>query len=517
MDWNPLNPYIVKKVVTDDTHIERFINVAPDEVLQEFPGVLQEAVQKARPGQWVRISLLYGREFLWRDEIQPMLGRQINKQMLDLAAPNNPVIVRGGFVGTLFNQPAIDEYKNHYGDMWQKFVFPPITERDEETGTCPVCYREVEQEVIYTPDDLREIYRLGLSWMGGYGVTLNSSGLYTGSAIAAYRTLDQRGQMAIRVPWTWQWRPRPDLWVDPYLPEAASALVGKGSDYLWLVGLWPTGSSFNCSTLPGTTPEVKQRERSCIFAPSTPNELALYNMIKAGGRLTGIHTEGDKDIDYMLDIIERASKDAGLTLEEIKTKRHAYDHMGMSPRPDQVQRLKNLGMMVGGYNMFLWEGNAERIFNDYGEQAVAWIQPRRSLLDAGVMSSVEIDRPIGYTDLTYFTVLHIGITRKDKNGKVWAPGQVVSREVMLKAGTIWGAYYAKKEDQLGSLESGKWADLAVLDKDYLTVPVDDIPKLRVLMTMVGGKVVHLVPSLAREIGMQPTGAQVELGGPAAQW
>ena len=57
----------------------------------------------------------------------------------------------------------------------------------------------------------------------------------------------------------------------------------------------------------------------------------------------------------------------------------------------------------------------------------------------------------------------------------------------------------------------------VLDRDYLTVPVDDIPKLRVLLTMVGGKIVHLVPSMAREIGRQPTGAQVELGGAAAQW
>ena len=70
---------------------------------------------------------------------------------------------------------------------------------------------------------------------------------------------------------------------------------------------------------------------------------------------------------------------------------------------------------------------------------------------------------------------------------------------------------------MGSLEPGKWADLVILDKDYLTIPVDDILKIRALMTMVGGKVVHLVPSLAREVGMQPAGANVELGGPAAQW
>ena len=145
------------------------------------------------------------------------------------------------------------------------------------------------------------------------------------------------------------------------------------------------------------------------------------------------------------------------------------------------------------------------------------MQPRKSLLDAGLMNSVEIDRPIGYTDLTYFHVLWIGITRKDYKGQVWGPDQAVSREAMLKFATLGGAYYAKRENVLGSLEPGKWADLVVLDRDYLTIPVDDIPNIRVLMTMVGGKIVHLVPSLAREAGLQPTGAQVELGGPAAQW
>ncbi|MBI4464445.1 MAG: amidohydrolase family protein, partial [Acidobacteria bacterium] len=107
--------------------------------------------------------------------------------------------------------------------------------------------------------------------------------------------------------------------------------------------------------------------------------------------------------------------------------------------------------------------------------------------------------------------------RKGWDGKVYGADQAVDRGTALKTATIWGAYFALREDMLGSLEPGKWADLIVLDRDYLTVPVEEIPKLRVLLTLVGGKVVHLVPSLAREWGMQPTGAQVELGGPAAQW
>ncbi len=88
---------------------------------------------------------------------------------------------------------------------------------------------------------------------------------------------------------------------------------------------------------------------------------------------------------------------------------------------------------------------------------------------------------------------------------------------MLKSATIFAEYGIKRENVLGSLEPGKWADLIVLDRDYRTAPVDVILKIRVLMTMVGGKTVPLVPSLAQKWDMQPTGAQVELDGPAAQW
>src|ERR1019366_7369025 len=143
-----------------------------------------------------------------------------------------------------------------------------------------------------------------------------------------------------------------------------------------------------------------------------------------------------------------------------------------------------------------------QILKDYGERGAMQVVPRKNLLLAGVMSTEEIDRPIGYTDLSYFSVIHSGMTRKDhKSGQIVAPSMVMDRESMLKVATIWGAYYGKVENKAGSLEPGKWADLIVLDRDYLTIPVDDIAKIRVLMTMTGGKIIHLVPSFAREIGM----------------
>lgn len=63
----------------------------------------------------------------------------------------------------------------------------------------------------------------------------------------------------------------------------------------------------------------------------------------------------------------------------------------------------------------------------------------------------------------------------------------------------------RREQKLGSLEAGKLADLVVLDRDYLTVSDDDMPKIKVLLTMVGGRIVHLRDELAHEIGMPPVG------------
>ena len=514
-DWDPLNPYIMKKVVTDDIMVQRFLDAPPQQQLEQFPQVLTEALSKARPGQWVRITMLFGKDYRWKDAITGFLGRQLTKEMLDQSAPNNPVVVRTNFVGTLFNNKVVEETKKFYGDQWAKFVYPPISEREQQTGVCSTCYRYIEQDAAYPPKVLEEIYRLGLSWMTGYGQTLNATSLYTGGAIRAYNALDRKGNMAMRMGWGWYWPYRNDFFQDPYFVQAVAAQEGKGSDYFWVNGMTPRMGG-NCSELPGTSPEVKQRESQCAFANPVVSR-ALYEYMKAGGRISGDHIMADGEIDLMLDIIEKAGKDSGMTVADIRSKRHVTEHMAMYPRPDQIPRFKNLGMMTSGWDFYLWEASGTKILKDYGERGAMQVVPRKSLYDAGVINSMELDRAIASTNLTLFHVLYSGITRKDWDGNVTAPQQAVSREAMVKTATIFGAYGSMKEKELGSLEVGKLADLIVLDRDYLTIPVDDILNIRVLMTMVGGKTVHLTPSLARELGMQPVGAQVELGGPAAQW
>jgi predicted amidohydrolase YtcJ len=145
------------------------------------------------------------------------------------------------------------------------------------------------------------------------------------------------------------------------------------------------------------------------------------------------------------------------------------------------------------------------------------MNPKKSLVEAGIPTGFEVDRPISGTDRTMFWVLARSMDRKAADGKVYGLSQRIERELALKTITVWGAYYLMKEGAIGSLSPGKAADFVVLDRDYLTVAEVDIEKLRVLMTVVGGRIVHLVPSLAKVVGLKAQGAQVELGGEAAAW
>jgi predicted amidohydrolase YtcJ len=70
------------------------------------------------------------------------------------------------------------------------------------------------------------------------------------------------------------------------------------------------------------------------------------------------------------------------------------------------------------------------------------------------------------------------------------PAQTISREDALIAFTRRNAFFVFQEDNLGSLQPGKLADLTVLDRDYLTIPADQIKDIRPVMTMVGGRIVY---------------------------
>ncbi|MDW8244719.1 MAG: amidohydrolase family protein [Thermogemmata sp.] len=87
----------------------------------------------------------------------------------------------------------------------------------------------------------------------------------------------------------------------------------------------------------------------------------------------------------------------------------------------------------------------------------------------------------------------IAVTRKLEGGGTHQPTEALTREQAIRLYTINNAYLQREEKRKGSLEPGKLADFILIDRDVLTCPVDEIRDTRVLMTVVGGRIVYQQP------------------------
>ncbi len=91
------------------------------------------------------------------------------------------------------------------------------------------------------------------------------------------------------------------------------------------------------------------------------------------------------------------------------------------------------------------------------------------------------------------------------------PEEKLDRVTVLKMWTNGASRYLLKEKEIGTLEVGKLADLVVLDKDFFTVPTEQIPKIIPQMTLVGGEIRYLGSELASKLGMEPVGYEFPEG------
>jgi predicted amidohydrolase YtcJ len=100
------------------------------------------------------------------------------------------------------------------------------------------------------------------------------------------------------------------------------------------------------------------------------------------------------------------------------------------------------------------------------------------------------------------------ITRRNQQGALVSEKNAVDRNIVMKMATSWSAEFALREDKIGTLQEGKWADLVVLNKDYFTVPVEEIEKVYPVITIVGGKIRYVRSDAAGEFGLEPAGNQL---------
>ena len=469
----------------------RFLKGDAAEQLANWENELRDAVKEAKPGQWILLSSDWGGNFEYMPELFPKFLPPITRKRLDELAPDNPVRVKNSWVDGLVNTRALEVVAR---------VFPE--QKIEGRGNRGPTGRQLEPDVIlHNKVDLNaELLKAQMELWAAHGITVYGSSPYTIGNLNALRVLDEQGRMPGRFAWSYT---GPDLHYQTL--RLVSALLGNGTDHLWNIGAHGERSGGTCTTLPASE-RVKAQE-NCTLEPGDDGRRVKEDIVRSGGRIGAMHSGGDKDIDHLLDIIEEQSEKAGLTLDEVRARRHAFDHASGAPRPDQIPRIKNLGMMVSMINTVIWENrtgyDASYRLRNYGAEYIHMAVPRQSVTKAGIMNTQEIDRALPHF---LFYNVWVGMTRYNSGiDLVLAPEEGTDLMTQLKALTIWGAYYVLREDRLGSLEPGKLADFIVLDRDVLSIPRDDIPNVKVLMTVIGGETVHLLPSIASELGAAPVG------------
>lgn len=219
---------------------------------------------------------------------------------------------------------------------------------------------------------------------------------------------------------------------------------------------------------------------------TSPEQLKLItNIATLQGYQVATHAIGDAANSVVLDAYAEAKRSRGAPRDP----RFRIEHAQVM-QPSDIRRMGKLGVIASiqathATSDMPWAET--RIGPKRIKGAYAW----RTMLDAGVHLANGSDCPVESADpLLGF---YASITRQDHSGNPrggWYPEQRLTREEALHSFTLGGAYAAFEEDIKGSLEVGKWADLVVLSKDIMTIPPQDILSTRVLITMIGGKIVY---------------------------
>jgi len=195
------------------------------------------------------------------------------------------------------------------------------------------------------------------------------------------------------------------------------------------------------------------------------------------------HAIGDRANREILDVYERIFEDAGFPADLRWRIEHAQ-HLD----PVEVPRFAELGVIASMQGVhassdgpWLPKRLGER---RAGEISYVW----RDLIDAGAVVTNGTDAPV--EDIDPIASFYASVTRKMANGERFHPEQAMTRTEALRSYTIANAYAAFEEDRKGSITPGKLADITVLSKDIMAIPLDEIPTAKVDYTILGGKIAY---------------------------
>ncbi|MEO6183161.1 MAG: amidohydrolase family protein, partial [Verrucomicrobiota bacterium] len=368
-----------------------------------------------------------------------------------------------------------------------------------------------------TADEQRAAVKKLHSLYNRQGITSIGERRTETEAIDLFRDLEKSGELTVRINCTRMMEPVPKT-LDEALkkldeltfgsserehrtsnPEHSTSNYGPtgvGDDW---VRIGPLKVLLDGGMLIGTAYMREPWGVSDVYQINDPNYRGLLNVKPAilnplyleaarRGWQLAAHCTGEASPDVLLDCYENIHAQM-----DLRDRRFLVTHANFQ-FADSLKRFQSMGIAADVQPAWLYKDGAS-LRQTLGERRMQSFQPLKTCFDEGICIGggsdhmVQLDSFDSTNPWNPWLGMWVAITRHTERGKVDKPEQRLSREQAIRLYTINNAFLNFDERKKGSLEPDKLADLILIDRNVLTCPVDEIKNTRVLLTMVGGKIV----------------------------
>lgn len=444
--------------------------------MADVNAALAARVQVSNPGDLI-LSNSDWHEAQLKEQALPL------RDDLDRVAPQNPVVLIRGGHEYILNSAALARWNitestpAPAGGRITKYPNGRLSGELVDTAKSlvrlpPPSPRTPQQQIDDRIADYKKLNEAGLT-----------SIRHPGISIAEYRMLQEmqkRGQLTIRI----NALIRPAIGpggVDPAL-AASGIKQNEGDETLRIGGIkLAVDGGFEGGLMRDLyeKPWDENGTYRGLQTIDTERYIAAVRELNRQDWRVATHAVGDAAIDLVLNAYEKANAE-----HSILDRRWSIEHAFIGRR-DHLPRMKALAVAISAQNHLFLAGPS--LVKYWGAERAALTTPVKMYLDAQLPVSSGTDAPVvPYPPL--WTIYHF-VTRDTITGGVLGPDQRISRQDALRMATINNAWLNMEERTKGSIEPGKFADLVILDEDPLTCPEPRLRDAKVLMTMVGGKVV----------------------------
>jgi predicted amidohydrolase YtcJ len=438
---------------------------------EEFVARIREYAATVKPGTWIM-----GGDW----DHTPWGGELPRRDWIDSVTPNNPVWVQrlDGHMG-LANSAAL---RAAGVTRATRDVEGGTIVRDasgEPTGILKDNAMSLLDKVVpeLTPELADRALDTAMKYVAAQGVT-SVQNMGSWSDLAIFERAKKEGRLITRlyavVPLaTWE-----------RLRDTVAAR-GDGDEWVRIGGLKGfVDGSLGSHTAAMLEPFTDAPDDTGLLV-NTPEDLYAWTSgaDKAGLQVM-VHAIGDRAIRLQLDIYERVEREDGP-----RDRRFRIEH-AQHPAPSDIPRFAKLNVIA---SMQPYHAIDDGRWADavIGTERAKTTYAFRSLLDANARLAFGSDWFVAPP--TPLEGIYAAVTRRTLDGKHpegWVPEQKIKVEEALRAYTSGSAYASFEESRKGTLERGKLADFAIIDRDITRIPPEEIRDAHVLMTVVGGKVVY---------------------------